>query len=499
MTAIPLAVARGYALAAGFNGNGLDTILAIARAESGLPPDYTTLNPLATNTANNTPPSTDRGILQINSYWHSEVTDAQAFDPAWSFRWAYPQTAQGTDFHQWATYTGGAYLRFMPQGGAPTVTTLPNFPHKDQRSEATSDGRPPENGNYDCVPTSFAAAIQYFDGGYVNGDELKDDSYGEAYANAGTAMSQYVDSPSRRARAVYHVTADAENGDPGALVALIHSGVAGGFPVIATIPSAWGSTRAQLGWSDPANPGGFTHVVAFFAEDGGAHTLTAMNPWGGFDHSGSDQYWADRLCMNQVWKVHKEGPLMADGQPTGYYGLVQTNDPQVWSCPSTSSIIGHGFLAHYQHLVGANGTNATEILGLPISNEYGWNGVVRQDFERGYLLYDPKGTGAWSIFHGPAGADLKAAGQKISQLNDQVTGLNTQHTADQAALGQANAQVATLTAEVATLKAQTVAVPQALRDALAKLAGDADAMDKLGLLPQEAADIRAALAALPAA
>lgn len=361
-------------------------------------------------------------------------------------------------------------------------TTLPNFPHKDQRSEATTDGHPPENGNYDCVPTSFAAAVQFFDGGYVCGDELKDDAYGDAYTGP-TAMSVYVGNPARRARAVYHVTAVAASGDPTTLVGIIHAGVQAGSPVLATIPSQWGSTRAQLGWNDPAAPGGSTHVLVFYSEAPGS--LTAMNPWGGFDHSGSDAYWADRLCFNQVWTAQKEGsPAVSNGQPTGYYGLVQTADPLVWTCPSTSCALAHGFLNHYRALVGANGTTATEILGLPISNEYGWNSVVRQDFERGYLLYDAAGANPWSIFHGAAGADLKAAGQRINDLSDSVTRLTT--------------QVQTLTSQIQTLQAAP-AVPAALRAALTKIADDADAMDRIGLLPQEVADLRAAVAALPPA
>lgn len=58
---------------AGFRGDGLVTAVAVALAESSC-------NPSATNVQNNTPPSRDRGLWQINDYWHPEVDDACAYD-----------------------------------------------------------------------------------------------------------------------------------------------------------------------------------------------------------------------------------------------------------------------------------------------------------------------------------------------------------------------------------------------------------------------------------
>lgn len=56
---------------------GVDAELAlkVAKCESAL-------NPKATNT--NTDGSIDRGLFQINSKWHPEVTEEQAFDPIFS-------------------------------------------------------------------------------------------------------------------------------------------------------------------------------------------------------------------------------------------------------------------------------------------------------------------------------------------------------------------------------------------------------------------------------
>lgn len=54
--------------------------IKVAVNESGL-------NPNAKNTKGNYPAgSVDRGLYQINSYWHAEITDEQAYDPEFSTR-----------------------------------------------------------------------------------------------------------------------------------------------------------------------------------------------------------------------------------------------------------------------------------------------------------------------------------------------------------------------------------------------------------------------------
>ena len=195
---------------------------------------------------------------------------------------------------------------------APALAVLPNFPFKDQLTEKSADGYPPENARFDCVATSFAAAIQYYDGGYVSGDELKDAEYGETYANAGTALRRYIDDATDLARAKYHVNCVPYNNNNTVwLVGRIHTWLKQGYPVIATIPSQWGNaydmaTLAQSPFS--------THVIVFFSEEGG---LTAMNPWGGFRHTGSDAYWQARLCDGQIWAVVKESANVS-GVPSGW-------------------------------------------------------------------------------------------------------------------------------------------------------------------------------------
>lgn len=80
--------------------------VAICVAESGGHCD-------ATNTAGNTPPSTDRGLWQINDYWHKEVSNTCAFDCECNGKQAHKISNGGADWSQWATYTGGAYKQYM--------------------------------------------------------------------------------------------------------------------------------------------------------------------------------------------------------------------------------------------------------------------------------------------------------------------------------------------------------------------------------------------------
>ncbi|HUY75983.1 MAG TPA: hypothetical protein VMV29_04390, partial [Ktedonobacterales bacterium] len=114
MAILTLDQARAFAQAAGFSGPSLSIVLAIAQAESGL-------NTQATNgPGDNTPPSIDRGVLQLNSFWHAEVPDACAFDPACAFTAAWTISGGGAHW-PWSTYSNGAYLKYMPPAGAPPM------------------------------------------------------------------------------------------------------------------------------------------------------------------------------------------------------------------------------------------------------------------------------------------------------------------------------------------------------------------------------------------
>src|SRR5271157_502360 len=114
MAIISVAQARAYASAAGFSANALDTIVAIAQAESSL-------NTLAQHT--NSDGSIDRGILQINSRWHAEVSDSQAYDPESAFAQGYRISSSGTNFTAWSIYNNKSYLRYMPASSASSASS----------------------------------------------------------------------------------------------------------------------------------------------------------------------------------------------------------------------------------------------------------------------------------------------------------------------------------------------------------------------------------------
>jgi hypothetical protein len=92
------------AKANGFSGDGLVTSVAIALAESS---GWTQAVLVDSDC------SRDRGLWQINSYWHSEVSDAQAFDPNGCAQAAYSISSGGGDWSPWSTYTSGAYQQYL--------------------------------------------------------------------------------------------------------------------------------------------------------------------------------------------------------------------------------------------------------------------------------------------------------------------------------------------------------------------------------------------------
>lgn len=91
MAKITLQQAIQYAQAAGFKGQSLITILAIAMAESNLQTDV--VNSIGAT-----------GILQIYLAVHPDVTPEQAKDPAFSFRYAYKLSGGGKNFCPWQSY-----------------------------------------------------------------------------------------------------------------------------------------------------------------------------------------------------------------------------------------------------------------------------------------------------------------------------------------------------------------------------------------------------------
>jgi hypothetical protein len=62
---------------------------------------------------NRKPRSVDRGLFQINSRWHFEVSDRCAFDARCNAEAALRISRGGRDWRQWTTWHNEAYLAFM--------------------------------------------------------------------------------------------------------------------------------------------------------------------------------------------------------------------------------------------------------------------------------------------------------------------------------------------------------------------------------------------------
>jgi hypothetical protein len=112
-----------YAAAAGWANNGQyggDLVIAVAVcvAESGGQPTIYYCD--GTGTVAYYPPvhcptgSYDRGLWQINSKYHPDVTDSCAFRAQCNADAAYRISDQGTDFAPWAVYDTDLYAQYLP-------------------------------------------------------------------------------------------------------------------------------------------------------------------------------------------------------------------------------------------------------------------------------------------------------------------------------------------------------------------------------------------------
>lgn len=101
MTKLSPAQIAVVAAGAGFTGTGLRNAVAVALAESGGRTDAVNVNHDSTR-------SRDRGLWQINSRWHPEVSDAAAFNPESCAKAAYRISSGGKSWSAWSTWKNGA-------------------------------------------------------------------------------------------------------------------------------------------------------------------------------------------------------------------------------------------------------------------------------------------------------------------------------------------------------------------------------------------------------
>lgn len=148
-----------YAKNAGFTGTSVARIVAIAMCESGL----NTHGP--DNINSDSMHSRDRGLYQINSYWHSEVSDACAYDPACASNAAYRISSSGSNFNPWSTYTNGCSDKNIAavnaSMGSPTSSSTPGikpwytFPRVDNLGGVEPFGGFPKPDSNIQIPANY--------------------------------------------------------------------------------------------------------------------------------------------------------------------------------------------------------------------------------------------------------------------------------------------------------------------------------------------------------
>ncbi|HPH69825.1 MAG TPA: transglycosylase SLT domain-containing protein [Kofleriaceae bacterium] len=92
------------------SGERIAIATAVARAESSF-------RPTITNTVGNAH-GIDRGLWQINSYWHPEVSKECALSASCNARAAARISSKGTKWRQWWTFVNNKHLPFMSQARA---------------------------------------------------------------------------------------------------------------------------------------------------------------------------------------------------------------------------------------------------------------------------------------------------------------------------------------------------------------------------------------------
>lgn len=100
----------GLADRAGVIRSQLVMAVAIAWAESGLNSDAVGEN---RDPVTHLVTSRDRGLWQINDYWHPDVSDACAFDPTCNAQAMSRISSNGNNWNPWSTYLNGAYQRYL--------------------------------------------------------------------------------------------------------------------------------------------------------------------------------------------------------------------------------------------------------------------------------------------------------------------------------------------------------------------------------------------------
>lgn len=138
MTVLTAPQIKTYAANAGFTGQALNQITAIALAESGGD----------TNAANTSDPSGGSyGLVQINgAHFHSGGTSQTcALDPQCAMAYAF-ELYQSQGFQPWGSYTNGSAANFLPTAEQSPLGAIP-VPGHTQIPGYISPSTPPSGGS----------------------------------------------------------------------------------------------------------------------------------------------------------------------------------------------------------------------------------------------------------------------------------------------------------------------------------------------------------------
>lgn len=316
-------------------------------------------------------------IYASTSYIQAHLQDsALAAYPLTLANWTYDASARPACPLPWFSYK---YLQYSDRGTVPGISgavdvdvflagdeavQLNNFPIVSQRDSNA-------NADFDCVPASIAACLEYLTGKIYTASMIKNAVYGSSYVGP-TDPTRYV-----AYCASQGVLMAPSNGNGTQLVADIKAALDAGHPCLITEPDPYTANA--------------THVCAAYKY--GSNGITVADPWISQSVTKTDTIWAAQLQFNQIWTLEENIMPLSISQASGYF--TASSDGSVWTCKSNNCILGHAMLAYYQQIGG--GARAPlfglTVLGLPLTNEQGpvngKTGTTLQIFERGILCYDP--------------------------------------------------------------------------------------------------------------
>ena len=274
-----------------------------------------------------------------------------------------------------------------------SMTTLENFPMISQLADGDI------NTQFDCVPASLAAAMQYITGIKFNGSEVKDAVYGASYQGA-TAPQAYIGYCAK-----YGVLLSPYNGNNAALIATTKEQLAQNHPVLLT----------EIDPYLPASSGA-THAVAAYACN--ADSVTVMDPYIDQGVTKTDEEWQSDLQSGQIWIVEKETSMVPTGWADNGTTLIAPNKITI-TLGFREYVLANNWSSSNWPLEEAHGQDPLEL-----SNPSLGSGTV-QTFRTSVLEWTPT-QGVFVAWSGQEMLKLRALLASQSVSTTPVVTINTQ-------------------------------------------------------------------------